>query len=198
MSKYFISFLIGLLFFTACTKPIDDVMENELFSPFNSGFILYTIKQGDHFTEKNFYKPVEVSELKFLVKFDSSAIYQTNTEENQYDINKLYGFSDNNTHHHLYSARFGWSWNNNSLRLYGYVYNEGKVVKTELGTVAIGTEISCSIKIAGNQYIFSMNDVQINMPRNSTTLVAKGYLLYPYFGGDETAPHDIRVWIKNF
>ena len=54
MRKYFISFVIGLLFFTACTKPIDDVIEKELFSPPYSGFILYTIKQGDHFIENNF------------------------------------------------------------------------------------------------------------------------------------------------
>jgi len=34
------------------------------------------------------------------------------------------------------------------------------------------------------------------MPRESTTTMAEGYQLYPYFGGDETAPHDIFIWIE--
>ncbi len=34
------------------------------------------------------------------------------------------------------------------------------------------------------------------MPRASTTVKSSGYKLYPYFGGDEFAPHDVRVWIK--
>jgi hypothetical protein len=44
--------------------------------------------------------------------------------ENQYDINKLWGFSEgiNNQYN---SARIGWSWNNDALRLYGYVYAKG-------------------------------------------------------------------------
>jgi hypothetical protein len=31
----------------------------------------------------------------------------------------------------------------------------------------------------------------------ATTPKGQGYQLYPYFGGDETAPHDINIWIKN-
>ncbi|MEO5783498.1 MAG: hypothetical protein ABIQ07_09520 [Ginsengibacter sp.] len=35
-----------------------------------------------------------------------------------------------------------------------------------------------------------------SLPRTSTTAKAIGYKLYPYFGGDETAPHEIDIWIK--
>jgi hypothetical protein len=30
-----------------------------------------------------------------------------------------------------------------------------------------------------------------------STPKGKGYRLYPYFGGDETAPHDISIWVKD-
>jgi hypothetical protein len=35
------------------------------------------------------------------------------------------------------------------------------------------------------------------MPRAAATVKAKGYRLYPYFGGDETAPHDITISIRD-
>jgi hypothetical protein len=76
------------------------------------------------------------------------------------------------------------------------VYNEGKVVSEELGAVPIGAVIRCRIAIAGDQYVFYCNEWTVTLPRKSTTAVGKGYLLYPYFGGDEVAPHEISIWIK--
>ncbi|HYH14025.1 MAG TPA: hypothetical protein VD794_02330, partial [Flavisolibacter sp.] len=103
-----------------------------------------------------------------------------------------------NTHHHNFSARLGWSWNKNALRLYAYIYNESKVNAQELGVVDIGQEVSCAIKVAGSAYQFFVNDRLVaTMPRKATTPKASGYLLYPYFGGDEPAPHNVNIWIKN-
>ena len=197
MKRIFLSLSAGLLLLCSCNKTIDQIIENKVLKQDSHKFILYTIKQGEQYTSNNNYKPVELSELKFIVRFDSSAIYQNKLAINQYDINKLYGFSDNNQDHHQYSARFGWSWTENALHLYAYVYNEGQVIKEEVGTVAIGSDINCSIKVTADAYQFSMNDAVVNIPRKSATALAKGYMLYPYFGGDETAPHDICIWIKN-
>ena len=66
----------------------------------------------------------------------------------------------------------------------------------QLGTVAIGVENSCSIKIEGSNYIFSLNDSTTIVPRKSVTAQAEGYKLFPYFGGTEMAPHKISIWIK--
>lgn len=66
----------------------------------------------------------------------------------------------------------------------------------EIGTVKIGEENNCSIKVNGDTYIFTLNDQQVVMPRASTTPLAEGYKLFPYFGGDELAPHTISIWIK--
>ena len=49
-------------------------------------------------------------EIKFAAKFNSSAIYDLGND-NQDDVNKLFGFSDCYSAHHSNSARFGWRWN---------------------------------------------------------------------------------------
>lgn len=192
-----------LLLFTSCKKGFDALVEKvpsaSGASPAitASGFTIYTLKRGQHFANFNSYIATDVTEMKFIVKFDSSAIYQSVDPVNQYDINKLYGFADNNATHQKYSARFGWRWSDNALRLFAYVYNNGAVISKELTTIAIGAETFCSIKITAEGYLFTVNDGTELLPRKSTTSTAKGYQLYPYFGGDETAPHDITIYLKN-
>lgn len=198
MKKIILPCAALLLIFTSCNKTVDNLIQKKLTSaPQTSGFTTYTIRQGEHYADYNTFTPIETAALEFVAKFDSSAIYSSKEAVNQYDINKLYGFSDNNAHHHQYSARFGWSWTQNKLHLYAYVYNEGAVVKEDLDIVPIGSEISCSIRVQNEKYIFTVNNKSIAVSRKSTTEKAKGYLLYPYFGGDETAPHNVTIQIKN-
>lgn len=179
-----------LLFFCSCRK---EPFHQNLSTP---AFQQFIIPQGQHYTTGSNMKAVETTELKFTVKFDSSAVYKTTKPENQYDINKLYGFSDNGGQHHQYSARFGWRWSDGALRLFAYTYNNGVRAEKELGIVPIGSEVQCSIKVAGEVYQFSVNAKTETMLRMSTTATAKGYQLYPYFGGDEAAPHEVRIWIR--
>lgn len=203
MKRKYIIYTALLLLLGGCKK-IDHLVEKEITrqssvseKPALQAYIPFIIPKGEHYATNNVYTPIETYELKFMVKFDSSAIYTSKQAVNQYDINKLYGFSDNDAHHHQYSARFGWSWTKNALHLYAYVYNEGLINKTDLGTVAIGAENRCTISISGSNYIFRVNESKVSVPRKSTMPAAKGYLLYPYFGGDETAPHNITIQIKN-
>ena len=178
------------LLFCSCRK------ETALQILSTSSFKQFTIPKGQHYATENNIKAVEITEMKFVVKFDSSAIYTTADPDNQYDINKLYGFSDNGDQHHSFSARFGWRWSDKALRLFAYTYNNGVRDEKELGTIAIGTEVHCSIKVQGEVYQFEVDGKTETMLRLSTTTVGKGYQLYPYFGGDEPAPHDVRIWIK--
>lgn len=182
---------------TSCSKMAEAIVDKATASVPAEQFIKYSIKKGGQYCNNNSYKAIETSEMKFTVKFDSTAIYETVLAENQYDINKLFGFSDNNSDHHQYSARFGWRWSDKALRLFAYIYNEGAVFSKELTTISIGSEISCSIKVSGNNYLFTINGITTQLPRLATTEKAKGYQLYPYFGGDEVAPHQINIWIKN-
>lgn len=159
-------------------------------------FTTYTIKAGEHYCEHNSYPYFAAPALYFTVQFDSSAIYQSRNPQNQYDENKLYGFSDNNSHHQQFSARFGWRWRNSQLELSAYTYNNGVRSDKVLGAVAVGAENKCAILVNGNHYDFVLNGVVTSVPRKSKTKRAKGYKLLPYFGGDEVAPHTITIKIR--
>jgi len=200
MKKQLIYLSIAAVLMTSCTKNIDSLISNVTTKDGQSApaneFVKYTINKGEQYCDKNSYKLVSYEQLNFLVKFDSSAVYQTVAASNQNDINKLFGFSDNNKQHHEFSARFGWRWVDNALHLMAYVYNNSIMSYKEVGTVEIGSENTCSILVSGTSYIFTLNGTSVTMPRASTTAKAQGYKLYPYFGGDEMAPHTISVWIK--
>jgi hypothetical protein len=202
MKNNLIILSIAILFFSSCSKQIEkeesNISTKTLTEAVSNKFIEYTIGKGMQYCDKSTIVPVKYSQLRFKVKFDSSAIYKTIAASNQSDINKLYGFSDNNATHHEYSARFGWRWSNNALRLFAYDYNNSVMTFKELGTVKIGVENTCSIKVSGNEYIFSLNGTETKMARASTTTLAEGYKLFPYFGGDESAPHTISIWIEEF
>jgi hypothetical protein len=185
-----------LLAFTSCKKQIANILAGGKDAVVLNQFNKFTINKGSQFSDRNGYAKVSYEEQKFIVRFDSSAIYSTISDKHQLDINKLYGFSDNNSQHHEYSARFGWRWSNNALQLFAYVYNNGTVSHKELGTVAIGQEHQCSIRVSGNQYIFTLNGQSVTIPRLATTSRGEGYRLFPYFGGSEVAPQTIFIWIK--
>lgn len=202
MKKKLIIVSLAVFSLAACTKSVDNIISSIpvkgaiAATADSSQFIKYTILKGQEYCDKSTYEAVKYDQLSFIVKFDSSAIYKTVNPENQNDINKLFGFSDNNAAHHEFSARFGWRWSNNALRLFGYIYNNSVMSNRELGTVAIGSENNCSIKVSDSTYIFTVNNKSVTMPRASKTVKAEGYKLYPYFGGDEMAPHAISIWIK--
>ncbi|GHA58572.1 hypothetical protein [Pontibacter akesuensis] len=157
--------------------------------------VLYTIPEGAHYCDKNTYKEVRTNYIKFEVIFDSSAVYTTALAGNQGDINKLFGLSDCNSSHHTNSARFGWRWYKNQLELLAYTYLNKKWEYRLLGAVPIGKAVACEIKAEGQQYTFSMDGKTVSMPRACDGDMV-GYQLYPYFGGDETAPHAITIKIK--
>jgi len=204
MSKPF--FLLAGLLFIGFTKEInchnksktvaEEGATDKSGSPKLISYNNFTIRQGQHYCDQNGLKSVRTSEMRFIVKFDKSAIYQTVVPENQYDINKLWGFTEgiNNQYN---SARIGWSWNNNALRLYGYVHANGIRHFQEITSVTIGSDIPCSIKPAGSTYLFTVNGVSVSLPRGPSTAQANGYQQYPYFGGDETAPHLITIMVKS-
>jgi hypothetical protein len=191
---------IAVLIFQSCSKQIDATdtatSSKKGSETVSNQYIQYTIQKGQQYCDKSIFVPVKCNLLSFKVKFDSSAIYKTVADSNQSDINKLYGFSDNNAAHHEYSARFGWRWSDNALRLFAYDYNNSVMSFKELGTVQIGVENTCSIKVLGNEYVFTLNGIETKMPRASTTTLAEGYKLFPYFGGNELAPHNISIWIE--
>ncbi len=156
--------------------------------------IFYLIPKGQHSTQSPF-KFVDVASIRFEATFDNSARYSTVDPSNQADINKLYGVSDCNTNHQSNSARFGWRWYNDRLEIHAYTYVQGKRNIAYITSVQPGQKNSYAIQIGDGAYTFTVNEKSLSMPRTCSQ-AASGYQLYPYFGGDEPAPHDISIRIR--
>lgn len=192
----FLALAMLLVASVSCKKMVENLVKPTV--PIDEfGFANYYIKKGNQSAENTGYKSVTSNEMKFIVRFDQSAVYSVNNPENQSDVNKLYGFSDNHAAHHQFSARFGWRYMNNQLTLHAYVYNNEQRTEQLISAIEIGKEYSCSIQAAGNQYIFKAAGKTVTIPRLATGANVDGYKLFPYFGGNETAPHDIHIFIKD-
>jgi len=189
------AYCLSLLFLLVCfcckknTPPSSPVVTN---------YITYTIPQGEHYAlgyDSTHFIFLRATHLHFKAIFDNSAIYKTASANDQSDVNKLYGFSDNEGSHHVYSARVGWSWHKDSLRLFGYTYNDSIRTIKQIAIVQIGKEIDCDIAVdtVNKQYLFNINGRMTPMPRKAGTSLILGYKLYPYFGGEEVAPHTVTI-----
>jgi hypothetical protein len=116
--------------------------------------------------------------------------------KNQADINKLYGVSDCATAHQQNSARFGWVWNNNRLEIWAYSYTNGQRKYAFVEAVSLNAYHTFEIAFTDTSYIFKVNDKTVALPRHCKG-TAEGYKLYPYFGGDEPAPHEVTILIED-
>ncbi|MFC5270164.1 hypothetical protein [Adhaeribacter terreus] len=187
---------IGLML-NACTSP-----EKEKISPANNeptdsnGFRIYTIKKGGHYADNREAGEVKTKKMSFSVLFDSSAVYKTFDPVNQFDINKLYGLSDCNSAHHSNSARMGWCWVNNRLEIHAYGYKNGMRNSEFITAIPIGKPVDMSIEMNDSTYLLKVGEKFAELPRGCSG-EGTGYKLFPYFGGDETAPHDIVVKVKD-
>ncbi|MFD2515675.1 hypothetical protein ACFSRY_17515 [Pontibacter locisalis] len=154
----------------------------------------YIISKGKH-DSNNGFKKLSTSLIRFEATFDSSAVYTTVDPANQADINKLYGLSDCSTQHHTNSARFGWRWYNSRLEIHAYTYFNKQRSSELITTVELNKPYLYQLRLEDNEYVFILNDVKVSKPRNCSG-PGEGYQLYPYFGGDEVAPHNIKIYLK--
>lgn len=182
----------GGLFFYSCEK--DQVVIAPVENPaLDAKAITYLIKQGNHFCELNGPKLMIDPVIHATVTFDSSAIYTSQDAVNQGDVNKLIGFSDCNANHQENSARLGWSWTGKKIALYAYAYsNKVRFIKT-LGTVDVNQSFPCSVRAGAGYYYFTVNNHVDSLVRSCSGYSGYRYKLFPYFGGDEAAPHDVRI-----
>ncbi len=159
-------------------------------------FRTFRIPKGEHKSTRSIESLQSLS-LAFQVVFDSTAIYQTKDPIQQFSTNKLLGFAECNSFHRENSARFGWQWLNGRLEILAYTYVNGTRIEEFLGIVEIGKISNYQIDITDDSYIFTLNDYpSVIMDRGSTCKIGVYYMLFPYFGGQEVAPHDIIIQIR--
>lgn len=162
----------------------------------DSDWSVFKIDKGGH-SSSSALEWTRKANISFSVSFDSTAIYESVDPINQYDVNKLFGVSDGGLHVRN-SARFGWRWLDGKLELLAFTHLNGQFHFEKICDAEIGKEYQCSIEL-GDSYRFSCYSggecKSLEMERWEP---AKGsrYYLWPYFGGDEVAPHDIYIKIK--
>ena len=177
----------------ACNKANREITE-----PPVDPYTTYVIEAGQQFCTPNPQVITTDSQLNFIAVFDSSGIYTTAYPVNQSDINKLYGFSDCGTHHLENSARIGWRWSKDSLRIFAFAHNNGNIISKEITTAEPGKDILCNIVCKESGYSFTANGKSVTLPKYCSGYYNR-YKLYPYFGGNETAPHtNKKKKSKNF
>jgi hypothetical protein len=163
--------------------------------------MIYKVKKGKHrFSPLNF-KPFYKTKLKAEIKFDKSCLYDLNNQD-QLDINKLFGFSKG--HHHWNSYRFGWRCVENKIELLAYIYVNGKRINEweqdiHLTFLDVDKTYKLSLKSSHNKCYFKVLDEfdQLVIIREYPVLsrFKLGYILNPYFGGTSKAPHDMEISI---
>jgi len=157
----------------------------------------FVIPSGKHAAFVPKVQSLQSKYLRFEAIFDASARYNTQTAVNQYDINKLMGFSDCNSHHHSNSARFGWRWLNDTLEIHAYVYADGERKSKLIGAVDLNESYQYELSIQDEFYVFELEGYDpVYMDRINICNKGLYYMLYPYFGGNEKAPHEIVIQIK--
>ena len=162
----------------------------------------FLIKKGSHYSNNFFHKLLNILNFRkssiYLVRFSDTCKYQL-PKEDQGDINKLFGFSLGL--HHKNSARCGWCWNNNQLEIWAYWYDNGIRKYQFIQSVEIGENYYLEIKNLGDKWEFSISNYakvnKIQVPK-SKTLINFGYILWPYFGGNQPSPHDISIYMVDF
>lgn len=162
----------------------------------DTGFEVFTIAEGNHSSIfRN--EPFTGSGINAKVIFDESAIYTLDVASDQADINKLIGFSDCQQDHQSESARIGWRWYEDELQLLAYTYVEGQLNFSLMGSVPFNQEIDLQILIDGNSYQYSGDGLtSVTMDRTDNCETGENYWLWPYFGGDQPAPHEVTIKLK--
>jgi hypothetical protein len=189
MFKFFIYPLLTSLVFVAISCHNPDILPHN-----KDKFKTYLIKKGDHYCGHSLGSVDEVI-IDFDAIFDESAIYNIGPDYDQSNINKLLGFTDCGAGVHENSARFGWRWYNGKLEILAYCYKNGARVDEYITSVNFNEENNYKLYIQDDKYIFLVNNNEVSMPRSCSSNEKK-YLLYPYFGGAFSAPHDIKIKIR--
>lgn len=174
-------FVLLLLLLTACTK-INNLEGDE---------VTFLIKKGDHYSNNRWVRTGDLVIAKVYV--DSSWIY--------YDLepcwNKLAGLSHGIDPHNN-SARIVWMCKDSVISIGGYFYRDGERNYEKLTEVQVGEWYYIRVWFSDKTYYITFGD-----DYNSYEMKVSGYkdtnehyMLYPYFGGNPKAPHDMYFKFK--
>lgn len=171
----------------------------------------YLIEQGEHGAKGTHMKLYSGGDLVIQGSFDKSCLYDSLAFDQERDINKLIGFSQGFfpkykkgkwiPAHHRNSVRIGWRPSlDGEFELFLYTYQDGKRNARFITNVEAGQEW----KISFLPVVYNNLLVSVKVQRDSGEITEDslsmggffnnwGYMLFPYFGGDSPAPHDMKI-----
>lgn len=157
--------------------------------------IQYIVKKGENYSSHPFKIFTGKKSHKIEVIFDESCIYDLGNN-NQYDINKLWGVSFGA--HQNNSIRIGWNWNliTKKIDLYWYKYQNGEFTFGYFKSYNINEFVTIDVYFDYSSSNFTfISDNMAKIIYHKYPFLKVGYYLYFYFGGNEVAPHDIIAHI---
>lgn len=161
-------------------------------------FNKYFIKKGNHRSGYYFRPHFNVKYIKYQVLFKQNCIYQFG-DIDDFDINKLFGLSFGM--HHTNSVRFGWNTDSGEIGIHNYCYISGKRVMSKIASIPTETSFVFEIFIYDSYYELKITDMDGKLIGWSEVAKPKttkwGYHLFPYFGGNKCAPHNIDIYMKH-
>jgi len=163
-------YIIIAMIFTSCMK-------------YSGREVLYTIAKSKHKSHNDISR-VKSNRLDFTFTFKDNHRYlnEIPNDVNRLDYNKLYGLTSSNIHDN--SIRLAWRDVGDKFELAAYGYLNGERIIKSIGFADIGPVLDVSI-IVGDNYSIIVNGRLTTMPGK----MFKSYRTFPYFGGDNTAPH---------
>lgn len=138
--------------------------------------------------------------FSWVVKFDGSCRYNLGNED-QLDINKLVGIGYL-WHHHEDSARFGWRYDiaKDMIEISAYCYLSGRRIIKSVCYCEIGQLYNIDLYVSKWAYYFNVMEPDAGTIGETEIVHAHNkrlkYRLGPYFGGNQPAPHEMKIEIK--
>ena len=143
---------------------------------------------------------ISPSEVSATVTFDSTCIYDLGVDDTD-DWNKVIGLGfvgskdqslAGQPPHQVDGARVGWRWNKQRkcIDLGAYIYVEGKRIDFKVAETTINTPTKLTIKIDYDRKLYQVLGGKAVPFTHSKTFAYNTGL---YFGGNQVAPHRIRV-----
>lgn len=162
---------------------------------------MVTIKTGTHSSFKLPSLVIGQDKITYKVRFTPSCRYEIGLAD-QLDINKLFGIGYF-PHHHKNSMRFGWRYviDMDAIEIMAYYYVDGQRMYEHVAFLKIDGNYTFIMYILPDGHLLTVldddgkyvaGDVLINHLKGRNF----GYLLRPYFGGNQTAPHNIHIDMK--
>lgn len=155
--------------------------------------MIYEVKKGE-----NYFKPRALwfetaDSIEMEVMFLPSCIYETKQNQNQGDWNKLFGISSLFGRKAL-SYRFVWRCNIDLIEIGAYWYQNNVRGDIHIGCVKIGARIALKLSKNANSVQWFIDGQEKHSILGKWPVL--GWKLRPYFGGDESAPKNMKLFMQ--